>query len=1314
MANNKGKVTFEKSIEKKVFDIGPKYAKSLEPALKANKEWLASMEALKKSALGYAKLEKQFKAAKGRKEFLAALKEEEVVRKNAVNAVKDEEKARVDAERVKQAELVTAKRRLELSKKEIELADKVATQKKKNTKLTVEEKLANQQVNKTKREDAVLTSKLTGAYQKLNLKRTQAKTTLQNLIASEEASTKEIEKAQKAFNKLDAKVNKADLAVRDFGKNVGNYPRQLGRGIASIKNLMGAFGAVGGIMLFAKIMKESFAITRDFEKQMATTAGVLGKTRKEIKPLTDDAKRLGATTEFTAKQVGTLQEAYARLGFTQEQILDTTEATLKGATALQSDLGETADLVGSTLNQFGLDAKESGRIVDVLSKSTQISALNFKKLQTALPIVGKVAKLAGVSFEETASMLGVLSSNGIDASTSASALRNIFLDLAANGLTLEEALGQINNSTDKLNTANELFGKRGATVAVTLAENTDLAAKFSDQLNNAGGSAEKLAKEQLDTLDGSIKLLSSAWEGFILSVDNGSGVFGSITRGIIDFGTAILTAFTPSIDKATELSNSFFKQQKSVESLDKSISPLLTRYDELTKKTKGNTTETKLSKKEQIELDGIILKVAEDIPSAVTAFDEYGKALGINTTAAKNFIKQQKQILAIKNAEAIEEQVKAIKGLNTEITTTTNTLNGVSGGYREVVKQNGKFYKQVIKGGKVTRTELEEIEGGVERFAGKLEELQNEKLGREGILAQLRGNKTKEQIAAEAEEAILNAKNLAGATDDLVDSESKLNAERRKALAEANHTLKIAQLQEEIDKYKEVAEDEENLYSLRYRALVSLNESKKQLIEEQYKYDAENIDKTIKDEEIAKAKKKVLEINYNSDINKIKGENTQLAEKLLKDNFEAVKRNLEGKKKAQNEALAAEIESLQGQLQRKEISVEQYEEKVLELKKKKAREGLEVAISTLETEINTRLLAGEDVAALEEQLSATRRELSNNDTEVIIEDLEKQKEAEEKLAAAKAKIIKDGSKGLAEALGIDAAHLEDFITGVVSGFGEEIDPTMTEFQQSMQKTHNAFAALGSVASVVGDIVSAVFEGNIQNLENELDANEEYYARKQELAGDDQRKKDLLKKEEQRKSDILKRKIAKEKTKAAKAEKAAALVQAGINTALAITSALTMAPPAAYVMAALSAAMGIAQIAAIASKPIPKYAKGTDYHPGGHALVGEERAEVISEPGKAPYIVDGPQVLDLAEGTKVTPSLGEYEKLMRASIMASLDIDNQKAKKYNSEATTFDQNLLLMEMKLTREAIERQQTNINIEGPKIDLEYLAHRNEQLNG
>jgi hypothetical protein len=88
-----------------------------------------------------------------------------------------------------------------------------------------------------------------------------------------------------------------------------------------------------------------------------------------------------------------------------------------------------------------------------------------------------------------------------------------------------------------------------------------------------------------------------------------------------------------------------------------------------------------------------------------------------------------------------------------------------------------------------------------------------------------------------------------------------------------------------------------------------------------------------------------------------------------------------------------------------------------------------------------------------------------------------------------------------------------------------------------------------------------------------------------------------------------RKIAAEKTKQAKLDKAAAIFTAVINTAAEVTK--NIANP---VLAAITAAAGLVQIGIIAATPIPKFKKGGMVggrsHEAGGTLIEAERGEYV--------------------------------------------------------------------------------------------------------
>ena len=346
-----------------------------------------------------------------------------------------------------------------------------------------------------------------------------------------------------------AEQEKLRLSYEKTSKTLGRSQVFVGRYENALGKLGGAVGSIGARFIaltsiiygLGRVITSSVGIFADFEQENANLAAVLGKSRSEITKLTEDAKRLGASTKFTASEVTRMQVAFSKLGFNEDEIIAATEATLALAAATGTELEEAAEVSASTLNGFGLEASETQRVVDVMAKSFSTSALDMEKFKVAMRAVGPVAKTAGFSIERTTAMIGVLADNGVRAETAGTGLRNVFLELSKRGITFEQAMSKIANSSDKAATSMELFGKENAVVGVVLSENNEKLVDMEKGLQNAGGAAQEMADTQLDTLRGAVTKLSSAWEGFVLSLEDGNGVIAKVFKNVVDFMTYSLT-----------------------------------------------------------------------------------------------------------------------------------------------------------------------------------------------------------------------------------------------------------------------------------------------------------------------------------------------------------------------------------------------------------------------------------------------------------------------------------------------------------------------------------------------------------------------------------------------------------------------------------------------------------------------------------------------------------------------------------------------------------------------------------------------------
>ena len=364
------------------------------------------------------------------------------------------------------------------------------------------------------------------------------------------SSDKNIAKTEKSIKGLGRDVKSVNKSTTNLNDSFAVMPGSIGRVVQSFKALKVALlsTGIGAIVVAAGALAGLFAAATkkgaDFAKQMSTLQAVSGASAEQMNALSESAKELGSTTQFTAIQVGELQTEFAKMGFSTQQILDSTKATLDLAASMEVDLASAAMLAGSTVNAFGLEAEDTQRVVDVLAKSTSSSALDFNSLTESLKMAAPIAKSTGVSIEETAAMLGVLANTGIKGSLAGTGLSKTFIELNKKGIDLKDALDTVNKSSNGLNTAIDLVGQVGAKSLLNLASKSEDIDKLTVSLQESEGAAAAMAEVRLDNLAGDTTKLSSAFEGFLLSIEDGGGLFSKIARLFVQFATSFLTGIT--------------------------------------------------------------------------------------------------------------------------------------------------------------------------------------------------------------------------------------------------------------------------------------------------------------------------------------------------------------------------------------------------------------------------------------------------------------------------------------------------------------------------------------------------------------------------------------------------------------------------------------------------------------------------------------------------------------------------------------------------------------------------------------------------
>ena len=304
----------------------------------------------------------------------------------------------------------------------------------------------------------------------------------------------------KGFNRA---MKKAQRSVRKFGKSMQRTGANMTRSITLPVIALGA----AAIKTFA-----------EFEQSMLKVKAVSGATGKEFESLKNKALELGSSTMFTASEVAGLQLELAKLGFSTQQINDSTESILQLSQATGHDLAQSGEIVASTLNSFNMAASESTKVADMFAKASSSAAIDMEKLSVAMPTVGATASAVGIPLEELSAQMMVLADRGMEASTMGTHLRKIFVELATKGISYEDAMDKIRNSTDQVTTATNLFGKRAFAAGLILANNTSQTKLYEHQLKNSAGTTKEMADIMDSGISGAMRRLKSQAEGVAIEL----------------------------------------------------------------------------------------------------------------------------------------------------------------------------------------------------------------------------------------------------------------------------------------------------------------------------------------------------------------------------------------------------------------------------------------------------------------------------------------------------------------------------------------------------------------------------------------------------------------------------------------------------------------------------------------------------------------------------------------------------------------------------------------------------------------------------
>lgn len=282
----------------------------------------------------------------------------------------------------------------------------------------------------------------------------------------------------------------------------------------------------------------------DFESSMSGVKAIMGE--KWDDSLTEQAKHLGATTAWTAREVGEAMQYTAMAGWDAKQNMEGLNGILSAASAGGIGLAEATDVMVGALAGFGEGADQAEKYADIMTATFTNTKTDMLGLGESYKYVGSLAGTLGYDFAEVNTAIGIMGDASIDGSQAGTTLRTALLNMTGDSKEVKKAMGELGISMTnsdgtmksfsdvmhdmkkgfsglteegKLFYANQIFGKTATAGMLAVINSTDDAYDSLERsIKGASGAAGEAASGRLDNLNGQLTLLKSAIEGIAIRI----------------------------------------------------------------------------------------------------------------------------------------------------------------------------------------------------------------------------------------------------------------------------------------------------------------------------------------------------------------------------------------------------------------------------------------------------------------------------------------------------------------------------------------------------------------------------------------------------------------------------------------------------------------------------------------------------------------------------------------------------------------------------------------------------------------------------
>lgn len=330
-----------------------------------------------------------------------------------------------------------------------------------------------------------------------------------------------------------------EVVVNDKGtpkvKVLGDEVKKLGKTTLDtgdvMKNVFLSKVMLDGLRLFTQAVRNSSKELIDFQDRMIKVGAISNATGKDMDFMKTQLIKMADSSEHSINALSDGMLELAKTGVKPQKAMGFLRDATNLTTAAQGNMSEVMLSMINTMKTYDMELHESTRIADVMYGVIAGTTTDIEGLTFAMAASAPVAAAMGVQYEELSAMIGLLHDQGLRGTIAGHSLKNTMLNLlspseevrkmiegmADEGFTLTEIIGELNRQGISVHEQLDTFQKRAITAVLAMGnleggskEATKRITEMTKQLRNSAGVAERVA----------VKIRSTSWKAIGEQIKN--------------------------------------------------------------------------------------------------------------------------------------------------------------------------------------------------------------------------------------------------------------------------------------------------------------------------------------------------------------------------------------------------------------------------------------------------------------------------------------------------------------------------------------------------------------------------------------------------------------------------------------------------------------------------------------------------------------------------------------------------------------------------------------------------------------------------